>query len=159
MRLTRLNLFAVLFLLGGLFSAFTAGVIRWASVPHESTQLAAVALVPTAGIISAAVALTPTTNLLPTKAPATPTPAPIVTHTAPPVPPTATATQQVPTATQAPSPTMTPPRAVHYTVKPGDNLTHIATRFGTTVDAIKRANNLPSSVIYIGQVLVIPGHQ
>jgi LysM repeat protein len=156
MRLTRLNLFAVLFLLGGVFSAFTAGVIRWAAVSHESPRLAVIALVPTADIMPAAIALTPTPDLFPTEAPAThPSAQPIATHTLPPVPPTATYIP--PTATQAPKPTRTPPRAVHYTVKPGDNLTHIATRFGTTVDAIVRANNLPSTVIYTGQVLVIPG--
>lgn len=158
MRLTRLNLFAVLFLLGGVFSAFTAGVIRWASVSHESPRLAASALVPTADIMPAAIALTPTPELFPTEIPATHAPAqPTTTHTLTPVPPTATVTHMPPIATQAPKPTRTPQRTVYYTVKPGDNLTHIATRFGTTVDAIVRANNLPSTLIYTGQVLVIPG--
>jgi LysM repeat protein len=158
MRLTRLNLFAVLFLLGGVFSAFTAGVIRWTAVSHESPRLVAIALVPTVDVMPAAIALTPTPQIAPTKAPATHTPAkPVATHTTPPLPPTTTATQMPPTATQAPEPTRTPQRAVRYTVKPGDNLTHIATRFGTTVDAIVRVNNLPSTVIYTGQVLIIPG--
>jgi hypothetical protein len=43
-----------------------------------------------------------------------------------------------------------------YTVVAGDNLFRLAKRFGTTVDAIKKANNLTSDVIRIGQVLVIP---
>lgn len=43
-----------------------------------------------------------------------------------------------------------------YIVQPGDSLWLIATRFNTTVDAIKAANNLTSNVIYIGQVLQIP---
>jgi len=160
MRLTRLNLFAVLFLLGGVFSAFTAGVIRWAADSHESPRLAAIALVPTVDIIPAAVVFTPTPYLFPTKAPTTHAPAkPVATHTTLPLPPTMTATQMPPTATQAPEPTRTPQRAVRYTVRTGDNLTHIATRFGTTVDAIVRANNLPSTVIYAGQVLIIPGRQ
>ena len=160
MRLTRLNLFAVLFLLGGVFSAFTAGVIRWAAASHESPRLAAIALVPTVDIMPAAIALTPTPQIAPTKALATHTPAkPVATNTEPPFPPTATATQMPPTATQAPDPTRTPQRAVRYTVRTGDNLTHLATRFGTTVEAIVRANNLPSTVIYAGQVLVIPGRQ
>ncbi len=157
-------MFAVLFLLGGVFSAFTAGVIRWASVSTESARLAAIALVPTADIMPAAIALTLTPELFPTEIPATQAPAQATaTHTPSPVPPTTTATQvqptatQVPpTATQTPKPTRTPLRTVNYTVKPGDNLTHIATRFGTTVDAIVRANNLPSTVIYTGQVLSIP---
>ena len=67
MRLTRLNLFAMLFLLGGVFSASTAGVIRWASVPHESARLAAIALVPTADIMPAAIAFTPTPEFFPTE--------------------------------------------------------------------------------------------
>jgi LysM repeat protein len=41
-------------------------------------------------------------------------------------------------------------------VQEGDTLTSIAQRFGTTIDAIIAANNLPSTVITIGQVLVIP---
>jgi LysM repeat protein len=44
----------------------------------------------------------------------------------------------------------------YYTVRPGDNLTRLANRFGTTVWAIKNANGLTSSVIYVGQVLWIP---
>ena len=43
-----------------------------------------------------------------------------------------------------------------YTVKSGDTLWDIAIKFGTTVDAIKKANNLTGSKINIGQVLVIP---
>ena len=47
----------------------------------------------------------------------------------------------------------------YYTVRPGDNLTRIASRYGTTVGAIMSANGLYSSVIYVGQVLYIPaGH-
>jgi LysM repeat protein len=157
MRLTRLYLFAVLLLLGGVFSAFTAGIIRWAAVSHESPKLAAIALVPTADIMPAAIVFTPTPEFYPTEIPATHAPArSTATHTLAPVPPTATANLLPPTATQTPKPTKTPLRTVYYTVKPGDNLTHIATRFGTTVDAIVRANNLPSTFIYTGQVLSIP---
>jgi LysM repeat protein len=44
-----------------------------------------------------------------------------------------------------------------YKVQPGDTLTSIAARYGTTVDAIVSANNLPNrSMIYAGQVLTIP---
>ena len=43
-----------------------------------------------------------------------------------------------------------------YTVLRGDNLYSIADRFGTTVDAIKNANNLTSNLLSLGQVLIIP---
>jgi len=44
-----------------------------------------------------------------------------------------------------------------YVVRAGDTLFLIARRFGTTVDAIRRANNLTTDVITVGQVLAIPG--
>jgi LysM repeat protein len=43
-----------------------------------------------------------------------------------------------------------------YTVQSGDNLYEIARRFGTTVSALKNANNLSSNMIRVGQVLNIP---
>src|SRR4051794_1317199 len=43
-----------------------------------------------------------------------------------------------------------------YTVRAGDTLSEIALRYGTTTDAIMRANNLASNIIYAGQVLTIP---
>lgn len=43
-----------------------------------------------------------------------------------------------------------------YTVKAGDNLTKIATAHGTTVNAIRRANNLVTDQIKVGDKLKIP---
>jgi hypothetical protein len=43
-----------------------------------------------------------------------------------------------------------------YTVQSGDTLNEIANRFGTTVSALKDANNLTSDMIRVGQVLSIP---
>lgn len=48
---------------------------------------------------------------------------------------------------------------VEYTVRAGDTLWLLARRYGTTVDAIKRLNNLTSDMLYIGQVLKIPSSQ
>lgn len=55
------------------------------------------------------------------------------------------------------------PRSAHaagsycHLVRPGENLTMIAQRYGVTVSAIVRANNLPNpNLIYVGQCLVIP---
>lgn len=46
---------------------------------------------------------------------------------------------------------------MQYVVQPGDTLSSIAQRFGTTVDAIVRANNITNpNLIYVGQVLTIP---
>ena len=42
-----------------------------------------------------------------------------------------------------------------YTVKPGDTLYSIARRFNTSVDELIRLNNLNSTILSIGQVLLI----
>jgi LysM repeat protein len=44
-----------------------------------------------------------------------------------------------------------------YTVKSGDNLTKIASQFGTTVRALRSANSLATDSIKVGQKLKIPG--
>lgn len=43
-----------------------------------------------------------------------------------------------------------------YTVEKGDSLYAIANKYNTTVDALKKANNLTSNILSIGQVLKIP---
>lgn len=45
---------------------------------------------------------------------------------------------------------------VTYTVKKGDNLYSIANKYSTTVDTIKKLNNLKNNNLSIGQVLKIP---
>lgn len=66
-----------------------------------------------------------------------------------------------PVPTVAPGPTTAPPpppTTQTYVVQPGDTLTKIAQQFGTTVQAIAQANNIVNvNLIYVGQVLTIPG--
>lgn len=52
--------------------------------------------------------------------------------------------------------TQLPDGASTYTVKSGDYLARIASQNGTTVGAIRTANNLTSDLIQVGQVLIIP---
>lgn len=46
--------------------------------------------------------------------------------------------------------------ATTYTVKRGDTLSEIASDFGTSTGALRRANGIRGSIIQIGQVLVVP---
>lgn len=48
------------------------------------------------------------------------------------------------------------PGITTYTVKRGNTLWSIAKQFGTTVDQLKRINNLMNDTIYMGQQLIIP---
>ncbi|WP_102261581.1 LysM peptidoglycan-binding domain-containing protein [Mesobacillus jeotgali] len=60
---------------------------------------------------------------------------------------------QVP-ATVSPEPT---PQPVIHTVQTGDTLWKIAQKYGKTIDAIVKANNLdPAKYLYIGQKITIP---
>lgn len=58
----------------------------------------------------------------------------------------------------APSDALPPPTTSHYTVIRGDTLQAVAARFGTTVGALINANRISNpNLIYVGQVLVLPG--
>jgi len=78
---------------------------------------------------------------------ATPTPTDTATPTDTPIP--------APTDTHTPAPSPTPPYST-YVVQAGDTLSSIASRFGTTADAVKELNGLTSDIITIGQQLLIP---
>lgn len=70
-------------------------------------------------------------------------------------PPATTTTAPVTTAT--PETTPTTAALPTHTVQPGDTLFLIAQRFGTSVDAIAKANGISDpNVIEVGQVLQIP---
>jgi len=57
----------------------------------------------------------------------------------------------------APAPSATPSTGTSYTIKAGDTLSALATRFGTTTAAIMAANGMGSStIIYSGRTLLIP---
>ncbi len=79
-------------------------------------------------------------------------------HTAAPVSPVATPTPapKTPAATTAAIPTV---QGNSYIVQPGDNLSSIAARYNTTVEAITNLNKLanPDS-LYVGQILLVPGN-
>lgn len=47
-------------------------------------------------------------------------------------------------------------KGIIYTVKPGDSLYFISLRYKISIDSIKKANNLSSDLIFVGQQLVIP---
>lgn len=48
------------------------------------------------------------------------------------------------------------PKETNHMVKSGDTLSHLALRYGTTVDAIMDRNKLRSDLILVGQNLIIP---
>ena len=68
------------------------------------------------------------------------------------------ATPSAATPTPSPVPTSPPTTSgIYHTVQRGENLFRIAQRYGTTVDAIVAANNLPDpSSVQAGQLLLIP---
>ena len=53
-------------------------------------------------------------------------------------------------------PSSSVPSQTTYTVKSGDTLYRIASNYGVSVDTLKRANNLTSNTLSVGQVLTIP---
>lgn len=68
----------------------------------------------------------------------------------------------IPSSGSTPStpPTQSPPQASPgtYVVQPGDNLITLASKYGVAREALAAANGIsPSSFLYIGQVLTIPG--
>ena len=105
-------------------------------------------LLPGVAFLSIALSTLPGTDLPAVErgAAAVASPTPLPTVSPPPAP--------TPVATSMPGST---PSETTYAVQAGDNLSVIAHRFGTTVDAIVAANKLLyPSLIWSGQVLIIP---
>jgi peptide/nickel transport system permease protein len=86
--------------------------------------------------------------------PPSPTPTPSPTTTLPTPTPAPTTT---PPPTPTPTSTVPPAQQVTHVVQRGETLFRIAQRYGTTVEAISKANAIANpSRIYVGQRLVIP---
>lgn len=72
--------------------------------------------------------------------------------------PGGSAASAAPTAAPSAAPTAVPvASASAYKVKAGDNLSRIAASLGTTVSALQLANGMTSTIVYVGQMLAIPG--
>ena len=84
---------------------------------------------------------------------------PLPTPTPPPNPPTPSGATPTPISFQLP-PTFASPAAtsgvLRVVVKRGDTLSSIAGTYGSTIDAIRAANQLDSDFLSIGQELVVP---
>lgn len=109
------------------------------------------AVTPTPGGATAPEATAPGTEVQPTQAP--------VAGETPAVQPTSGAGTEVspPAATAAPPPASPGGGVVWHTVQPGETLSSIARRYGTTWQSIARANSLSNpNQIYVGQKLKIP---
>jgi LysM repeat protein len=102
-----------------------------------------------APVVADAVSALPTPTASP--APNRPTPTPTVSPR-----PTASPTPSAsPTPTPSPSPTASATK--RYTIKEGDTLTRIASRFGTTLKKLMELNGITDpNRIRIGQVLKLP---
>lgn len=73
------------------------------------------------------------------------------------VKPTVVAAKPKPKPTVSAKPKPKPkPKTTRYVVKSGDSLSRIASRYGSSVSAIQKANGISGSLIRPGQSLVIP---
>ncbi len=95
--------------------------------------------------------------------PAAAAPASVETPISAPLPQTAPLSPAGATLVPTPTAQYVPPIQVAplasdsvYTVRPGESLSAIARRYGTSVDAIVARNGLPSYTIFAGQRLLIP---
>lgn len=74
-----------------------------------------------------------------------------------PTKPAPTVVKATPKPTPKPKPKPKPkPTVTRYTVKKGDTLSGIASRYGSSVSAIRNANGISGSLIRPGQRLIVP---
>jgi LysM repeat protein len=120
---------------------------------HDSFARPIVALSPTVPIVATLPPSTETPTLTPTPLSTTPQP---TDQTA--VPTSTVISTPTPTSTPTATPTVCPPPPgwQRYTVGPFDNLSLIAQRFNTTVDALMHANCLATPAVTIGQTIYVP---
>jgi LysM repeat protein len=112
-----------------------------------------------AAVVSDSVVAAPAPTASP--APVRPTPTPTITPSPTPTPSASATPTPKPSASATPkpkpSPTPSPSAAKTYTVKSGDTLTGIASRFGTTSKILMDLNSITNSnLIKIGQILKLP---
>lgn len=111
--------------------------------PTATSALAPPALTPASGVASLPT-FTPFQGMPSSEETLTPT-----EMSEPTQPPSATSTQAAPSE---------PVSGMTYVVRRGDNLYRIALRYGISVDAILRANNLSNpNLLHAGQSLILPG--
>ncbi len=86
------------------------------------------------------------------------TPPPTPTPTPQPTPQPTPNPNPNPTPQPTPDPTPAPSTGTRYTVRAGDTLNRISATYGVSVSAIAQANRIANiNLIYVGQVLTIPG--
>ncbi|MEL6149782.1 MAG: LysM peptidoglycan-binding domain-containing protein, partial [Chloroflexota bacterium] len=119
------------------------------SVPTATVEATVVAQVPSSTPTATATA---TATQVPSGGAASPTPESIETAT----PVSATSTPP-PTSTSVPPISNEFPNTISYVVQRGDNVSRLATRFNSSVEAIQQANGLDASfLIFVGDSLIIP---
>ncbi|MFN8419650.1 MAG: LysM peptidoglycan-binding domain-containing protein [Anaerolineae bacterium] len=140
------------------FTPTSTGVAATSTLPPVVTQTPSSTLTPTKTLEPGVPTREGTLPPGPTNTPIAASITPIAT-----LPPgTATPTTVIPgaaTPTLSVFPTIPPnlPERILYTVQPGDTVIGIASRFGSTVDAIVAANGLNNSgLILVGQQLIVP---
>lgn len=113
--------------------------------------------------VAEAAAAQPTVAAQPVQQASIAAPTPIQAEVAPTRQVSSPEVQPIPTATKAPSVTVQPRVSnqvcgteISYSVRRGDSLYGISATYGVSVRTIIARNNLPSTLIYVGQRLIVP---